>query len=94
MDCMLSGTVSSCSSSANALPVKVRRGSGNTRLAAPRKWVFFMVRSVLGAVLLQPTVALFFVGKSRHRDSNFRARSKFSIEIENFDSNISRGSQA
>ena len=26
-----------------------------------------------------------FVGKSRHRDQNFRARSKISIEIENFD---------
>ena len=32
-----------------------------------------------------PTAALFFVGKSRHRDQNFRARSKNSIEIENFD---------
>ena len=32
-----------------------------------------------------PTAALSFVGKSRHRHSNFRARSKISIEIENFD---------
>ena len=32
-----------------------------------------------------PTAALFLVGKSRHRDPNFRARSKISIEIENFD---------
>ena len=32
-----------------------------------------------------PTAALFFVGKSRHRDQKFRARSKISIEIKNFD---------
>ena len=32
----------------NALSVKVRRGNGNTVLAALGKWVFFMVRSVLG----------------------------------------------
>ena len=32
-----------------------------------------------------PTAALFFVGNSRRRDWNFRARSKISIEIENFE---------
>ena len=31
-----------------------------------------------------PTAALFFVGKSRRRDCNFRARSKISIETKNF----------
>ena len=32
-----------------------------------------------------PTVALFFVGRSRRRDWNFRARLKISIEIEHFE---------
>ena len=47
-----------------------------------RDWKF---RSRMKFSSEPPTVALFFVGKSRHRYQNFRARSKISIEIEHFD---------
>ena len=54
VDRALSGTVCSWSSPVNALTAEVRRGNGNTGLAAPRKWVSFHGSLRFGCGFLRP----------------------------------------
>ena len=70
VDRALSGTVCSWSSPVNALTAEVRRGNGNTGLAAPRKWVSFHGSLRFGCGFLRPYKTLRFKRKSNFDTTN------------------------